>query len=477
MGAVLLTVGGLFGAAHAYLNSKDFQEHLLAEFSREIGCDVHVGRLRVRPLRGMDLVDIQVNRADIQPSDFLKTERLRLRYDLAEALFHQQIVLEELILSSPRIQLDLSAASSPSAPRPPAVPSPKRASADTEPVASAEAPPSEAVHALPPSPPAPPEAPTNPPAKTTSPWPGPPSMDLRRFVVEDAACSVLLPDQLKLEFHDAQLIASFSTDPVPTGSGLMNVTMMEIPGGIPLSNAKVHFLWRADSVAAPSFSAQVCGGVLEGKYKAEVAKGEAPFELIVVLKDLNLQQLLKAANLPSGYVKGKLNVQTRFQGSVRNPAEANGLGVVKVREARLENVPGLAQLGGFLNRADFYDLPLQKCEADFLLQQQRLEITRIEAMATDLELTGVGWINLREKTQEFQMKLSFGPALVETFPKKMFEGMNRRADGYVEMPFRWWGSLAHPQNDLLSKFAAIQMQAIGGSIFDRIFQIVPKGAK
>ena len=72
------------------------------------------------------------------------------------------------------------------------------------------------------------------------------------------------------------------------------------------------------------------------------------------------------------------------------------------------------------------------------------------------------------------MKLGIAPALAATLPPGLFEGLPRRTTGWVEIPFKIWGSLDHPQNDLVARFAALQMRAIGGTIFDRIFQSMPQ---
>ena len=108
MAAALLLLGALLGVAQMYLNSPRFQQQLTEEVSRQIQCEVRLEKMKIRLWRGIDLVGIQLASDQRRPRDFLKAERLRLRYNFFEALFHQKIVIEELKLSSPSIKLDLS---------------------------------------------------------------------------------------------------------------------------------------------------------------------------------------------------------------------------------------------------------------------------------------------------------------------------------------------------------------------------------
>ncbi len=476
--AVVLVLGGLFGIAHGYLNSRDFQARLLHEVSAKLGCEVRVARMKIRLHRGLDWVDIEASSPAIRPETFMKAARLRVRYDFFQALFRRKIVLTEVRISQPRITLDLSEAAAA-----PAAPSVTVAAADAPPprmevAREAEKPMDEEKPAVPPSASgaSPPRTPPASPPPVAEAWPPPPRMNLKNLQVEDGAGDVIVAPGDRIQYAGLQVRASFSEDPTPTGAGNIALATLQLPQSPLLRSVRGQFLWQAETIVVPSLVAQVCGGNAEATLRLEKPKDLPVFDATVVLKDLNILELARAAGVRDLPLVGKLQAQVRFQGALASLGAPNGLGQVKVRDARLFRAPGLSQLGGLLNRQEFYDLPLTACEADFILRANRMDLSRIQVAAAELDLTGSGWLNFNERTEELQLKLGIAPTLAASLPSGLFEGLPRRASGWVEVPFRIWGSMDRPQNDLVARFAAIQMRAIGGAVFDRIFQAVPKNA-
>jgi hypothetical protein len=306
------------------------------------------------------------------------------------------------------------------------------------------------------------------------PWPAPPKLDLKSLVVEDGACDVTLSAEERVQCGGLQVRASFADDPVPTGTGNLGAATLQLPQCPLLRSVRGQFLWREETISVPSLTAQLCGGNAEATLRLERPKDAPVFDATVVLKDLNIPELARATGTSELPLVGKLQAQVRFQGALAAISTPNALGQVKVRDGRLVRAPGLYHLGGYLNRQDFYDLPLTACEVDFTLQANRLEIPRIQVSSADLDLTGTGWFNLVDRTEELQLKLGISPSLAAALPAGLLDGLPKRPSGWVELPFKVWGSMDRPQNDLVARFVALQTRAIGGTIFDRIFQSIPK---
>ncbi len=472
----LLLLAGLYAILQNYLNSPAFQNEVLSEVSRQLQCDLRVEKMKIRLLRGMDLVGIRVSSDHVHPRDFLKAERLRLRYDLYEALFHHKVVLQELKISSPVMEVDLSQTSQP--------PSIAASPQNEDPVKSIPAVPvlltntpvifEEAITTLPPAITAPPIPRHD--SRGESLWPSPPSIDLRSLMLEDGKWTFVMPDHEKLVLNGTRVQATFSTDPVPSGAGNISCQTVDLPRKIKLTDSSLNFLWRADSLTIPGFEAHILGGSIGGRFKADPTKTAIPFELQLVIKGMTMEELIRTFDSGPpriGEVKGQIHGEARFEGSMVTPLECNGQGHIHLEKTRLVNIPSLTLMGGLLNRSEFRDLSLHKCEIDFILQSGKLQIPNIQILAANLELTGNGWINLSNQTQEFQMKLGFSGELARQLPSKLVEGANRRLDGYMEIPFRLWGNLSRPQNDLVKRFEEFGSRAVGGSIFDRIFQSAP----
>jgi hypothetical protein len=475
---------GLLALDRSELYSEEFQREIVTEVSRQLHWDLKLKQVKVKILKGVDLIGINVSSKDVKPHDFLKAERLCLRYDRLEAIIHRRIVLDEFRLNAPTMEIDLSEPSLPTNFKQSAS---LQNSSNTVVIASST-PPSEnqkpetpsghpekeeAISSLPALPPHHSE-----PNKTGAYWPAPQPMDLRKVLIDDGILSLTLPKQDKFFLNGTHIEATFSADPVPTGSGMIICQTARVPGNIQLSDSKINFLWRADTITIPKMSALTFHGDMEGSFKADQSKSDLPYDLQVAATNLNLHEIIQTLQSPNKHTQGDLlgEVQTRmrFQGSMLDPMMSSGQGIIQVSDLQLIDLPGLVLLGGLLNRPDLRNLHIDKCEMDFIFQSAKLQIPRIEILSHDLQLVGNGWINLVEKTNEFQMKLAFSDDLAKRLPSSALEGLTRRVDGFVEIPFRVWGAFENPQNDLEGRFEKLSTRAIGGAIFDKIFQSISK---
>ncbi|MBI4026118.1 MAG: hypothetical protein HY360_14120 [Verrucomicrobia bacterium] len=500
--AMALVAAGLFIMAQVYLGSDNFQKQLVGDLSRTLQCEVRIEKIsrrfgfqtrlmnmRICFLGGVDLMGIRVANDEVRPREFLKADRLQLRYDLFEALFHHRIVLDEFSIHSPNLKLDLSDSLLPSAiptsgetavalPHPPQTVSSERATSRSATAPARTAMPERTAAGQPPMPSS--HATPSTTLQMEVRWPHPPVAELRSFAVENGSLALTLPDGEKLIVDGAHIEAAFSADPVPTGSGNIACETLLLPRKVMLNDARVNFLWRKDSIVIPKWIATLCGGSLEGSFKAERKNRATPFEARLTVNDVNLQELFQTLDLhdaQGGAFKGFLKAQSRFQGALSHPQWVSGQGQARVHKARLVNIQSLVLLAGYLNRPEFRDLPLQKCEADFLLQTDKLQVPRLEVVSSDIRLAGGGWVHLGDETQEFRLKLALSSNLVSQIAPAVVEGIDLNADGGVEFPFRTWGTLEHPQDDLQTRFASIATRAMGGAIFDKLFQMVSPQSK
>lgn len=473
-----LLFAGLFGAAHVYLNSAGFQTKVLSEIAERLHCEVRLEQMKIRLHRGADLVNIRVTSEQFRPREFMKAERLRLRYDLYEALFHQRVVLEELKFSTPVIEINLVEPVPPSGARTASRPARRETlEPSTAPSAISE---SAIVSA-----PAPKFKPTVAPkalGATESRWPSPPAVDLRSFVIEDGSLNVALSERDRVLLQGAQIHAAFSTDPIPNALGSLLCKRVDLPQWVKLSDLKCDFLWREDSVSVNKLTADLLGGSLEAGFKVEQTANGLSFESQIAAANLWMDQVVKFASALgagrlNGSLLGRLRARASFRGSLAHPELVEGQGQVWIQNGRLVDVVELKQLGGLLNRPSFRDLPLDKCEIDFILESGRLQIAQVEIRAAEMALTGEGTVNLLDGVQDLQMKLAFARELARRFPSEALAGATRRADGWTEIAFFVKGTAANPVSDLTARFAPLAKKAYGGSVFDTIFEAVPSREK
>lgn len=470
---VLILLLLLIGTAYAYLNSQHFQRQVVFEINRRTECQVEFDEMRIHLWRSVNLKRVRLSSARIRPNNFLQAERLHLHYNLADALFNHRITMEELTLSSPTIVLDLSETGNANrrlladertaegkGALPTAGPSAEELPAATVEDRSAPATPGAATGKE-----------TPPPPDTVPQWFPPPRIDLEKLLFENGSLTLILPDKGRIVLRNTQIKAAFYADPVPSCMGSILCPSAELPQGVMLADARLDFLWRKDGFEIPRLKAKAMDGNLEAKFKMDATVREIPFELSLVVNGFKMAELLAACRLTNQGLEGILQAQATLQGSMLVPLQASGTGQVRVLNGHLVNVPALVLLGGFLNRSDEYrDLVLRKFEMDLMLQNSVLQVPRIQVASTSLDLQGNGAIKLLERSQDFQMKLAFRRDVASQLPPATTEGGTTRPDGYVEVPFRTWGSLSKPKSDLEARFTPIATRAWGGAFFDRVFQ-------
>ncbi len=467
-GALVLLLLVLFGVAHAYLNSDGFQKQVVSEVDRKLCCEVKLEQMKVHILRGVDFVGIQVASDQVRPRDFLKADRLRVRYDLYEALFHRRVVLEELKLSTPQITVDLTEPPRPKPPPAPKTPPPEQPSARPAD--------SEQAIVIAPRPELPAPKPAAIVAETEGGWPAPPPLDLKKMIVEDGALTLILPDHEKLVLNGALIKASLSEDPVPTADGGISCTSMDLPHNVKLEDARVSFLWRKETISLQKLMANLLGGSLQAEFNASRKQGEMPFDLTTSAAGINLDELLHALdshsfNAQSGEIRGKTQLDLHVEGSMFEPLKALGHGQLRVQGGRLMNFLPLKFLGSYLKRADEYrDLALQKCEMDFVMESGRLKFPQMEIFASDIHVSGEGWIQFSDRSQNFKLKLALRDTIAASFPEQTLEGATTK-DGWVEISEN--GSLDQILGDLKHRFNPILSRAAGASAIDSLFQALP----
>lgn len=484
---LLAILAGAFFAAQSYLNSETSQKKIIAELSAKLQAEVKTGKMRIRLLRGVDMVDIRLLRDDVRPREYLKAERLRVRYDLFEALAHQRFVLEEVKLSLPSITLDLSEPVAASKHNTQALAvSPKGPTASKETARTSELPPpDQAIVSVPVRKEAIPV-----PAPHQLRWPSPPDVDLRSFAIENGSLDLLLPDREHLMLQGANIKGSFSRDPVPTGAGQIICETMTLPHAVRLNETTVSFLWREESIDIPKLSTQIFGGFLEGSLRIDQTQAEMPFESLLFTHDLDLNQLLTTTqetglNLVAhflskllgsrsgGTFRGNIQNEVRLQGSMLDFTTTHGQGQLRILKGSLSDYEALVKLNRLLRRKDVRETQLQKCEIDFLVGKQKLEFPRMEISSKDIQVTGSGWIHTVDQKQAFDMTMAFSRELTAQIHAEELAGVVLHEDGSTEIAFHLWGSLNHPENDLEAKLKPLAARVLGAAMFDQIFDSIP----
>ncbi len=455
---------------HGYLNSRRFQSLIVQELSNYVECDLRLSGMKNGLFSGLDMMDVVLTSPEVVPSQFLTIKRAQVRYDLLQALFHQKIIIRKILLQEPVLEVDVTQPLGKSMRRFAGLNSIfdalKTDSATG--VNSLVSRKSSAVT----------EAPVYQPdpggTRVKVGWPQPPAMDLPSFVVHGGLVTLRVAHGGRIVIHDMEARISLSSTPVPSGAGAISCGEVNLPEDTRLASAKINLLWRGDTLTIPSYAADLLGGHLEGEFGADQTKEGVPFHLTLAMQNVDAEEILQKAKWKEGRVEGRLRCSSRFEGMMVKPEDATGEGQLQIDGARLVNVSFLALLGGYLNRSDFRNLPLQMCDVDFELKKRRLTVSRLRIQSADFGMMGNGWIQFPKQNQEFWIKCRFAEPIAGQIPPQMVSGFLRKPDGSGELAFHTWGTLRKSETDLQINLSGAKSRAVGGAIFDQIFESIPK---
>jgi hypothetical protein len=496
----VLIAAGLLFLDRNQLFSEDYQQEVIREVARKANLEVEVDEVRSRPLNAVELTNIRASNEHIEPKPFLTAGRLVLHYDWLEILLRRKIELKEVQIHQPRLDLNFHSAATvrtgESKPGTKSVPPTMELSPGSRTPQAPQGGNESAIVSLSPASPPPTSlpAPQGSNGEAMPHWPGPPVMELPKIRIQEAKVHMVLPAGDSLLFEEMNIRAAIAPDPVPSGTGTLESQTLHLPSDYLLRDVKLNFLWTRQAISFPRIQAALFGGTLEGGLTVSQSADASriPLELELSAVGIDLQQWeshsssrqvssstpkkggsIDPALKPS--IAGRLHLQFQAKGSLLEPLMASGLGRMHVAEGRLLNQPALVLVGGFLNRPEMRNLKLSRCEADIHMESGRIRFSNIDCLAADLKLSGQGWIDMVRSQQEFKLLLIASAGIARQLPDTFTKELKVRPDGAIEIPFRIWGSLSDPQNDLQQKIQSLASRAVGGAIFDRIYDAINKG--
>jgi hypothetical protein len=241
-----------------------------------------------------------------------------------------------------------------------------------------------------------------------------------------------------------------------------------------LARFRADYLWENGRVALNSWEGKLLGGMVAGRLALEASDKGSIMEIQGEASHLGASEICYAAGFPGQWVRGDAYVQFHLRGHLTDNVEFEGTGRGQLRKARLTNVPYLVLLGGYLNRPEFKDLEITQCEVDYVVKNGRLDFSNVQFSVSGIRLMGSGWFHPGQDRCEINLKSTIDRDFAGQFPSKVWDGGSRNERGDVELPLRVWGSSSRLQSVFGNRLDHIFYQAVGGSIFDKLFDAVQK---
>ncbi len=134
-------------------------------------------------------------------------------------------------------------------------------------------------------------------------------------------------------------------------------------------------------------------------------------------------------------------------------------GDLRLAGGKLEGLPLLGQLDGFLGSPRFRQVALKTASARLRKTSDRTELQDI-----DLDAEGIlrirGGVSVERDRLSGSLRLGISPSFVQWLPAGRNALFGEPSEGYVWVPFQLSGSLENPQEDLSTRLAAGVVDAV-----------------
>jgi len=230
-----------------------------------------------------------------------------------------------------------------------------------------------------------------------------------------------------------------------------------------------HFSWANGTLDIPDLSARWAGGNLTASFRLEPNPANR-FSATIDAGNVALKKLAEDAGMVGEGKRGHLFLQARLAGSPGHPDSISGNASVSLKDARVQPLDFIRQVGDLLQIEELQMLQLKTAEAAFTIRDEKVVADRIVLESENLVITAEG-------TTSFEGKLKLRARLLvnEKLRRESrgllgsnFEKSDR--DGYTQMPFAITGSLARPKTDLLEKLVGIRIGQDLGGLLKNLFR-------
>jgi len=134
-------------------------------------------------------------------------------------------------------------------------------------------------------------------------------------------------------------------------------------------------------------------------------------------------------------------------------------GELRLTGGKLEGLPLLGQLDGFLGSPRFRQVALKTASARLRKTSDRTELQDI-----DLDAEGIlrirGGVSVEKDRLSGSLRLGISPSFVQWLPAGRNALFGEPSEGYVWVPFQLTGTLENPQEDLSARLAAGVVDAV-----------------
>ena len=219
---------------------------------------------------------------------------------------------------------------------------------------------------------------------------------------------------------------------------------------------------QGDTLALRDFRALIGGGIISGTLDTRDVFAHQPhYRLGIDLQGADLNRLMSDAAYPSTSAKGAVSGTLSLEGVAGQGSTMHGEGTLLLKEASLQPVDFLRQIGRILSIEELQLLRISEGKCLFRIESGKFRMEDLLLRSDNLMLAARGPVNANGEL-DLQTRILFNAKLTSRLKGILGSQLTPAPEtGYTQVAFHVTGPALNPRTDLLERLTGIR---IGGDL-------------
>lgn len=265
---------------------------------------------------------------------------------------------------------------------------------------------------------------------------------------------------------------------LPDGSalGVFQIKTASFADSLRLSNITGDFEYREGQFQLTNLRAEWAKGLVQGSLLVRELP-DSFFEGAVTAENVSLQKLAEDAGFSAEGTQGILFAKANVQGDPNQPNSITGEASAFLREARMQPIEPIRQLGELLRINELSVLELRTAETKLSLRDGKILVNQLALESANLLVDATGEAKF-DGTLDMDARFHVSQKLLAEslgFMGSKFKTSER--EGYSHVPFSITGTMARPKSNLLDKLVGARIGDDVGGLLKNLLRLPKKEKK
>ncbi|XHR30137.1 MAG: AsmA-like C-terminal region-containing protein [Chthoniobacteraceae bacterium] len=233
--------------------------------------------------------------------------------------------------------------------------------------------------------------------------------------------------------------------------GTVAVAKTTLREGLVIDGFAAPFSYRKGGIALAPIDARIAQGTIRGSATLQPTQDLPLFTIDLLFDGVSIDGMLtqfgqeQTAQRATGTMQGSLDLY----GAVGQKRSIQGIGQLKIRESRVEQVGLLEAIGKILQIEELREMQLHNAQLDLRAAEGKVFVDSLVVESVNMSLAANGTSEWDGKLN-LAARLAVGPKISRQLPGWMDAGFQPVPGGnFREIAFNIKGTVSHPSTDLL----------------------------